>query len=308
MLELPDAWVWDSWCLDDGQEYHLFFLFASRALLDPARRHFRSSIGHAVSTDLRTWKRLPDALVRGEPGDFDDLAVWTGSVIAHPAGGWALFYTGATRTAAGVVQSIGIARSKDLTVWERVAKNPVLQADPRWYETLADGTWGDEAFRDPFVFADESGHGFHMLITARANHGAVDDRGVVGYAWSADLDHWQLRAPLSEPGCGFAQYEVMQVRRVEGRAQLFFSCLPPERASWTAPEDCGMWSADARSLVGPFDLREARPLTTSELYAGPVVFDRARDEWVYLAFEHDEAQPDFGRVIDPVRLPLNPSR
>ena len=68
MLALPDSWVWDFWFADDGDEYHLFFLYASRALHDPDRRHGRASIGHAVSDDLRNWTRLPDALVRGESG------------------------------------------------------------------------------------------------------------------------------------------------------------------------------------------------------------------------------------------------
>ena len=37
---------------------------------------------------------------------------------------------------------------------------------------------------------DPDGDGWHMLITARAAHGPVDDRGVVGHAWSADLRTW----------------------------------------------------------------------------------------------------------------------
>jgi beta-fructofuranosidase len=31
MLRLPSAWMWDFWLADDGDRYHLFFLFASRA-------------------------------------------------------------------------------------------------------------------------------------------------------------------------------------------------------------------------------------------------------------------------------------
>ena len=38
-LALPDHWVWDSWMTDDGTDYHLFFLRASRALQDRERRH-----------------------------------------------------------------------------------------------------------------------------------------------------------------------------------------------------------------------------------------------------------------------------
>ena len=62
-LSLADSWVWDFWFADDGERYHLFFLRASRALLDPDRRHRRASLGHAVSTDLRHWTLRADALV-----------------------------------------------------------------------------------------------------------------------------------------------------------------------------------------------------------------------------------------------------
>jgi len=77
MFSLPDSWVWDFWFADDGESYHLFFLYASRALHDPEARHYRASIGHAVSSDLRDWNRVADALVRSDEVGFDDLATWT---------------------------------------------------------------------------------------------------------------------------------------------------------------------------------------------------------------------------------------
>ncbi len=58
VFDLPDSWVWDFWFADDGERYHLFFLYASRALHDPDRRHLRASIGHAVSDDLVSWSRV----------------------------------------------------------------------------------------------------------------------------------------------------------------------------------------------------------------------------------------------------------
>lgn len=65
MFGLPDSWVWDFWFADDGERYHLFFLHAPKALVDPEARHYRASIGHAVSTDLTSWTRVADALGRG---------------------------------------------------------------------------------------------------------------------------------------------------------------------------------------------------------------------------------------------------
>ena len=81
MFRPRDSWVWDFWFADDGEQYHLFFLYASKALHDPEERHYRASIGHAVSADLTAWTRIEDALVRGPGGSFDELATWTGSVF-----------------------------------------------------------------------------------------------------------------------------------------------------------------------------------------------------------------------------------
>ncbi|MGB4270907.1 MAG: hypothetical protein WBJ44_00765, partial [Propionicimonas sp.] len=149
MFSLPDSWVWDFWTVEDGDRYHLFFLYASRALHDPEARHYRASVGHAISDDLVSWERVADALVRSDAPAFDDLATWTGSIIRHPDGTWFMFYTGATMTPAGNVQSIGAATSSDLMTWHKLP-GPLVRADARWYETLADGMWHDEAFRDPW--------------------------------------------------------------------------------------------------------------------------------------------------------------
>ena len=162
MFALAESWVWDFWIVDDGEQYHLFFLFASKALRDPQARHHRAAIGHAVSTDLTTWTRLEDALVHADAPAFDDMAIWTGCTIRHPDGSWLLIYTGATLVDGKNRQSIGIAVSDDLLHWRR--EGQVLTADPRWYETLGHGTWHDEAFRDPWVYRD--GDRWRMLITA----------------------------------------------------------------------------------------------------------------------------------------------
>jgi sucrose-6-phosphate hydrolase SacC (GH32 family) len=304
MFRLPEAWVWDFWLADDGRNYHLFFLYASRALKDPDARHYRASIGHAVSTDLVEWERVADALVRSDPPAFDDVATWTGSVIQHPDGTWFLFYTGATLCPHGNVQRIGYATSTDLTHWDKSGDNPILEADPRWYERLdEDRHWPDEAFRDPFVFADPDGNGWHMLITARANHGPEDDRGVIGHAWSADLRTWELRQPLSEPGQGFGQLEVTQVEIVDGKTVLIFSSAGSGVASRRQTSG-GIWAAAADSLLGPYDIANAQLVTDTALYVGKLIRPRdagtAREAWMFMAFHHDAGDGSFiGEVSDP---------
>src|SRR5688572_25097244 len=207
MLRLPDHWVWDSWYTRDGDgASHAFFLRASRALLDPERRHHRAGIGHAISTDLRSWRLLPDALAAADSPSWDDLAVWTGCTVSGPDGRWYMFYTGVSRAERGLVQRIGLAISDDLVTWHRHGSRPLVEADPVWYETLDPSVWYEQAWRDPWVFPDPGGDGWHMVLTARANVGAAAGRGVVGYATSRDLLHCTVRPLVSVPA-GFGHLE-----------------------------------------------------------------------------------------------------
>jgi sucrose-6-phosphate hydrolase SacC (GH32 family) len=228
VLRLPGAWIWDFWLADDGDRYHLFFLFAPRDLGDERQRHHRAAIGHAVSEDLRSWVRVGDVVAASEPPAFDDLATWTGSVVRDRDGRWWLFYTGVTLVDARIRQTIGAATSIDLMAWHKEAASPLVTADGRWYERLGGGDWHEEAWRDPWVLADPDGDGWHMLITARASHGPADDRGVIGHADSTDLRRWRVGPPLSKPGSGFGHIECPQLASVDGRLVLVFSCLDPQ--------------------------------------------------------------------------------
>lgn len=306
MLNLANAWTWDFWLARQGDTYHLFFLQASRALGDPDRRHYRASVGHATSTDLRSWTQVDDALVPADRPAFDDIATWTGSVVQGTNGRWHMFYTGAGSADDGLVQRIGLATSHDLTTWTRHPAGPVLEADPRWYERLHGSSWADEAWRDPWVFPDPDGDGWHMLITARANHGPVDDRGVIGHARSTDLVHWQAQPPLTAPGSGFGQLEVPQVEIVDGRPVLLFSCLGPELSKARQADGAtgGIWAVTGDSLLGPFDPAQARLLTGESLYAGRLVTD-PHGRWHLLAFHNYNADGRFtGGLSNPVPVHL----
>lgn len=304
MLRLPESWVWDFWLLDDGERYHLFFLYASRALKDAEARHYRASIGHAVSSDLATWERVTDVLVRSDAPAWDDLATWTGSVVRHPDGRWFMFYTGSTAAPGGSnIQRIGYATSEDLMEWHK-AGDFVLEADATWYERLEDGLWHDEAFRDPWVFPDADGDGWHMLITARANHGGggrddAADRGVIAHAWSPDLEHWQHRGPVSQPGQGFGQIEVVQPVQVDGRRILLFSTMTDHLYGHAPGTTGGVWWAHAGSDLGPYDIRNAQRLGGDELYVGKLVRDRDTGEMRFLAFVMYVDGAFVGEIIDP---------
>jgi beta-fructofuranosidase len=302
MLRLPGAWMWDFWLADDGDRYHLFFLFASRALQDEERRHHRASIGHAISYDLRTWSQVSDALTATDGPAFDDVATWTGSVVRDRDDCWWLFYTGVTLVDRQLRQTIGAATSTDLEVWHKQSTSPLLTADDRWYERLGSDTWYEEAWRDPWVFPDPGGDGWHMLITARANHGPADDRGVIGHATSSDLKQWEVRPPLSQPGAGFGHIEVPQVASVEGRPVLLFSCphthLSADRRA--AGVTGGIWYVPVDSPTGPFDAAAARLLTDESLYCGRLVNDRSGTPVLLAFLYHDRAGRFLGELSDPM--------
>ena len=229
-LRLPDKWIWDFWLVRDGADHHLFYLQAANTIGHPDARHWNVSIGHAVSNDLIRWVTLPDALRPGPPGAWDDASTWTGSVIAVE-GRWFLLYTGTSAADGGLVQRIGLAESDDLIRWRR-HERPVLEADPRWYETLDCRAWHDQAWRDPWVFIHPDDGQFHVLLTARARTGDPAGRGVVGHARSRDLRAWEVLAPVTDP-MGFGQMEVPQLVPLHGRWYLLFcSDIETQGARW----------------------------------------------------------------------------
>lgn len=294
-------WVWDFWLADDGDRFHLYYLHAPKSLGDERLRHRNARIGHAVSRDLRDWTDLGEVLAPGAPGDFDETATWTGSVLRGPDGLWRMFYTGSRFLAADSftnIETIGMATSADLHTWVK-HPGPVATADPRWYETLPDGTWREEAWRDPWVFADGTGR-WHMLVTARAKDAVGDDRGVIGHAVSDDLVAWEVRPPLSDPGAGFAHLEVPQIVETDGRILLLFSCDGPALAGTRSGDAGGVWAVAVGSSTGPYPIADARLVADDALYAGRLVRDRAGD-LVLLGFVNHAGEAGFAGVIaDPV--------
>jgi beta-fructofuranosidase len=308
VFNLPSSWVWDFWLADDGERFHLFFLKASRALQDPDRRHWRATVGHAISTDLTHWTEVADALVPSDGPAFDDLATWTGSVVRAPDGTWRMFYTGVNRAGGGMLQRIGGAMSTDLHTWTRVSDGPLTSPDPKWYEQLSEGKWPDEAWRDPWVFEDPDGDGWHMLVTARANEGDAYERGVVGHARSDDLNTWTVGPPLSLPGAGFGQLEVLQVATIEERHVMLFSCESGEMSEARRAREGmgGIWAVNLDKITGPYDVAGAYQVHDESLYVGRLVQDR-NNQWVLLAFRNLAPGRVFiGEITDPMPVSWGP--
>lgn len=219
-LRFADKWLWDFWFAQNGSDYHVFYLQAPRALGNPDLRHHNASVGHATSRDLKTWQVLPDALHPGHAGTWDDLAIWTGSILRYNDTLY-FFYSAICRAEHGKIQRIGLATSRDLMNWEKHPSNPIIPLDERWYEKYDPQVWHDQAWRDPWVWRDETTNDFHAFITARVNYGPADGRGVIAHAQSKDLIRWQVLPPITAPG-DFGHLEVSQLTRIGERCYLLF--------------------------------------------------------------------------------------
>ncbi|MCZ7572090.1 MAG: hypothetical protein M5U01_26360 [Ardenticatenaceae bacterium] len=312
-LQLPDNWLWDFWLACNGPDYHIFYLQAPRTLAQAELRHWHVSIGHAVSPDLRTWQVLPDALHPAPAGAWDDYTTWTGSVLQHDHL-WYLFYTGTCRAERGLVQRIGLATSTDLIHWHKHPANPLISADARWYELLDLNLWHDQAWRDPWVFQHPETSTFHAFITARANHGPADGRGVIGHARSDDLIQWEVLPPVTEPG-DFGHLEVPQLVTIHDHSYLLFcaqaSVHSARRRRRTGLEPVsGTHYLIADDPLGPFRFAADEFLVgdlVGSLYAGKLV--RGPDDaWYFLAWRHSTPEGAFiGELNDPLPVEIDSS-
>lgn len=307
-LRLPDKWVWDFWLASQGDVRHAFYLQAPRSLGRSVLRHHNASIGHAVSTDLREWTVLPDALSPGSSGSWDDLATWTGSVIRHD-GRWKMLYTGINRSEGGLIQRIGLAVSDDLVRWSKHPGNPVLEADGRWYELLDLARWRDQSWRDPWLHDGSDGM-VEALITARSREGAPDGAGVIAQARSQDLVDWEVLPPLTAPG-EFAQVECPQLVSLDGHQLILFSCLAEDHSAARLERRGG------EAVTGTFLFRSEEPgapylpsddpiIGDSELgplYAGKLV-EVEPGTWGLMAFRGAGDRDFLGELTDPLPVDI----
>lgn len=186
--------------VEKNGQLHCFYLSLSS----------HDQIGHLVSDDGINWRPLPVAIRTGDPDDFDGDQIWTMGVFKKEET-WFMLYTALSQR--GLMQKLGLATSIDLIHWEKYAANPVIDADPRWYEAEQTGNFRVD-WRDPHVIEhDGKLHGF---LCARRNEGLLNRRGCAGYFTSEDGYHWQVLPPVATPANCF-DFECPSVFKIDSR-------------------------------------------------------------------------------------------
>lgn len=227
---------------------------------------------------------------------------------------WYLFYTGTTRAESGLVQRIGLATSPDLISWTKFPDNPLMEADPRWYELLDRAVWHDQAWRDPYVVRDPRTGVFHAFITARRKDGPPDARGVVGHATSTNLVDWNIHKPLEAPA-DFGHLEVPQVVEIEGRWYLFFSSpydtQSRARQARVTRRESGTHYLVGESMLGPYrnvtdDYLLGSDGETYAYYSGRVHQDAAGQWYMFAFLNHGPDGQFVGDISDPMPLEVLP--
>ena len=129
----------------------------------------------AQSRDGVSWTRHSDAVLGPGPvGSFDERGVSDPYVI-RAADLFYLFYTGLDRARR---QRLGVARSRDGVVWEKLRSNPIL-------ELGSPGAFDEMGLGEPAVWS--SGGSYWMLYTGRAR----GEKRRMGLARSTDGVQWE---------------------------------------------------------------------------------------------------------------------
>lgn len=314
-----EAYLWDFWTLPANELWHLFHLQAPRQL-GPDERHHQSSIGHAISADLCHWQSQGTLLTPG-PEPWDNLALWTGSVVTHQQRHY-LFYTGRSRETYHI-QKIGLAISDDLKTWQKHPQNPLLEADLRFYqmEDCLNPLGVFPAWRDPYVFRLSETAPWQMLLTARQAGSSQSHNGCIARAESWDLLHWEVQPPLLAPGW-YDEMEVPQLIVSGGLYYLFFSTWSraylPEHQAHTGAFS-GLHAFWAPSYEGPYAPVNGNGvvLAGEELYAIRLIKKELKrksqketqDRYTALGFLNQNHSGQFiGRLSAPFSICLEGER
>ncbi len=308
MLYSQQYRIWDFWATSAGPTHHLFYLKAPRT--GPAQsRHNMAVIGHAVSDEWEHWEIQADALHPSLSPAWDDLSLWTGSVIRFGPD-WLMFYTGRdqlTRT-----QNLGVALSHDLFSWQRLTSQPIAQPDAQWYVTAPEEEPDTFTWRDPYALQDPASGLYYLFISAHDRRQPSGYSGAIAAAVSPDLRHWSVLPPVLSPGW-FRDMEVPTVIHRQGQWYLYCSV----KSDWYSPDApyterrTTILCFQSPHLLGPYQpVWQPEECSPALWYAARPVYDEVRGfllmGWRMGSEEgHGESPSPYG-IDNPVPLCLPP--
>lgn len=212
------------------QTWHVYYI---RGVTGVGGTSSETELGHAVSSNLRSWYIVASALTASTTG-FDERNTWAPDVVRNLTDdGWEMFYTGRDDF---FLQRAGKATSTDLFDWVKVPENPILEPDSTVY------LWSPDldvpqlsSFRDPFLI--EVDGQWNLLHTALVPDETVSAgyRAVVHRSVSADRENWTEVAPLafSNGANGpWRDIESIQVVEHDGIWTMFFTYFGIQGVQW----------------------------------------------------------------------------
>lgn len=230
---IPPEKMWDTWVMQDGEDYHLFFLSGG-------------NIGRAVSQDLIHWQHLPPIKKLGKKGGWDESGMMmTGSTVKHGDKYYLCF------GARGHGTPIGLIESDDLKTWKRVGDTPVLVAK----EPYAPDHWRDLA---PLWDAKEKQWDGYLFATV-----AGTKLPSIAHVTSKDFINWDYHKPMfvsekySRDNDGFVYMEVPDLFEVDGKWYFTFSSIRSRKSFTSGRKDAsGTWYITADKKEGPYKVSE----------------------------------------------------
>jgi len=224
MYHYPGEYVTDFCIVQRDGVYHLFHIRGERWTWPLGYQEL--DLGHATSTDLRTWTPHDPVLPAGPPGAWDECGNWAPDII-EVDGTYYLYYTGSD---VHNNQQIGLATSTNLFQWTKHPANPVVAPGP-WSDR---DVGRDVACRDAMVFADRVQNRYLLYYTATM----ADGRACIGLAQSTDLVQWADLGPTYiEADRSYNRLESAYLVQRNGRYYLFYSAKGGPKSKGHAPAD-----------------------------------------------------------------------
>lgn len=194
----------DTWQFSDGDTIHTFFLQWNND--DDRSDPMSGSIGHITSHDMVHWNKLPPALIKGHPGSYDELDLWTGCCVEHM--GTKYLYYASRNSRDPYASAISLATSKDGVYFNKHENNPLFTPDPRYYCSFENRTnlavHGSDGrsivdCRDICIVRDDERNCWWGFFAARRHANECTQTSVVGLCRTDDLVHFEQLPPCFTP-------------------------------------------------------------------------------------------------------------